>query len=183
MDRSLQDLRRPPAALWIGPLVVASLALTLGFACALPLAAFATIAALAFDLVAGVLAVLAVWLANQIVGFTALHYPMDSTTFAWGGALGLLGLASLAAARASLARVGGLLGACLAFLAAFVAYEGLLFVFDVGVGQDPSVFLFPVVGRIFAINVAAFGVFLAARSVLFRASSSRFEAAPKLRRV
>jgi hypothetical protein len=77
--------RRP---LWIAVLVVASVVFSLGFACAVPIAAFAAIAALtlsrrdAFSLVG------AVWLANQIAGFAVHHYPVTASTLAWGAGLG-----------------------------------------------------------------------------------------------
>jgi hypothetical protein len=176
-----KSLQPTSPAAGISLLVAASLALTLGFACALPLAAFAAIAALAFDLGTAVAAVLAVWLVNQVVGCAFLHYGTDAATLAWGGVLGLLGLASLAAARATLTRVGGVLGAGLAFLAAFAAYEGLLFVIDVGAGLDPAVFILPVVARIFAVNAAAFGAFCAARALLARTRRSGARLATALR--
>ena len=75
--------RRP---LWIALLVVASVVFSLGFACAVPLAAFAAIAALTLSRRDAFALVGAVWLANQIAGFTLLHYPMDPSTFAWGAA-------------------------------------------------------------------------------------------------
>ena len=86
-------------------LTASSVALTLGFACALPLAAFATISALAFPPGAAISAVLAVWLANQIVGFGFLHYPIDASTIAWGFTLGVIGLLSLGAAFLALSRL------------------------------------------------------------------------------
>lgn len=184
MNSQTWSAQRPSSAAWICLLVAASLALTLGFACAAPLAAVAAVAALVFDFGAAMVAVFAVWLTNQIVGFTVLHYPMDATTLAWGGALGLLGFAALLAARVTLARLSGLLGAAVAFLAAFAAYEGLLFVVDVGAGLDPSVFALPVVARIFAINAAAFGALVAARALWPRAlGRRRIESAPALPRV
>ena len=61
-------------------LTAASVVLTLGFACALPLAAFATISALLFKRGPAIAALLSVWLANQVIGFTCLHYPADFIT-------------------------------------------------------------------------------------------------------
>ena len=81
--------RRP---LWIVLLVVASVVFSPGFACAVPIAAFAAIAALtlsrrdAFSLVG------AAWLANQIAGFAVHHYPATASTLAWGAALGAVAL-------------------------------------------------------------------------------------------
>jgi hypothetical protein len=60
--------RRP---LWIALLVAASVAFTLGFACATPLAAFAAIAALSMPRKDALLLIGLVWLANQAIGFQA----------------------------------------------------------------------------------------------------------------
>ena len=63
--------RRP---LWIALLVGASVAFTLGFACATSLAAFAAIAALSMPRKDALLLIGLVWLANQAVGFSeAVH--------------------------------------------------------------------------------------------------------------
>jgi len=168
MEANSGSITRNTNAFLIALLVAASLALTLGFACALPFAAFATIAALLFDFGTAVLAILAVWLANQIVGFGFMHYPMDASTFAWGGGLGALGLASLIAARAVLSRAHGWIAAPLAFLASFAAYEGLLFAINLAVGMDAAIFEIAVVARIFAINAAAFGALFVARALWSR---------------
>jgi hypothetical protein len=181
MDANLGLGQRQMDALVIALLVAASLALTRGFACALPLASFAAIAALMFEAGTAVAAMLAVWLANQIIGFCTMHYPTDASTFAWGGALGGLGLASLFAARSVLARIGGWVAAPAAFLASFAAYEGLLFVINLLVGLHAAVFAFDVVARIFAINAAAFGVMFAAYVLWSRSYVGRKSAVSRAR--
>jgi hypothetical protein len=88
--------RRP---LWIALLAAASVAFTLGFACAAPLAAFAAIAALSMPRKDALLLIGLVWLANQAVGFSVLHYPWTADCFAWGIGLGIVALlATLGAA-------------------------------------------------------------------------------------
>jgi hypothetical protein len=149
-------------------MVAASVALTLGFACALPLAAFATIAAMLFGPVAAVGSILAIWLANQIVGFACLGYPTDTSTLAWGAGLGVIALLSLGAAVAVLARVRGVVGICAAFLAAFVAYQGAVAIGCLISGIDVAHFTLPVLARIFLINAATFGGFLALRALALR---------------
>ena len=64
--------------LWIALLVLASVVFSLGFACAVPLAAFAAIAALTLGKRDAFVLVGAVWLANQIAGFAINHYPLVS---------------------------------------------------------------------------------------------------------
>jgi hypothetical protein len=154
-------------------LVVASVALTLGFACALPLAAFAVMSAMLFGPAAAVGSIVTVWLANQIVGFTYLGYPTDLSTLAWGAALGAIALLSLASAGAVLARVGGFVGIGASFILAFVVYQGAIYAACLASGTDVSHFTVTVVTRVFLINAAAFGGFLALRALWLRSASGR----------
>ena len=154
-------------------LAASSVALTLGFACALPLAAFATISALLFRPGAAVGAVLAVWLANQIVGFGFLHYPTDASTIAWGFALGVIGLLSLGAAFLVLSRLGGFVGMLAGFLAAFVVYEGAIYIVCLASGTPLGSFTAAIMTRVFLINAASFAVLLAARELLARSGLGR----------
>jgi hypothetical protein len=166
----------------VAVLAASSVALTLGFACALPLAAFATISALIFQPRAAVGAVLTVWLINQMVGFSFLHYPTDPSTIAWGFALGVIALLSLGAAFLALSRLDGLVGILASFLAAFVVYEGAIYVVCVASGTGVGSFTAPIVTRIFLINAASFGGLLAARELLARTSlGRRTEASAALR--
>lgn len=166
------SLRRP--GLLVGVLLVlASVALTLGFACALPLAAFATASAMLFSRRAAVAAVLAVWLANQVVGFACLHYPADASTFAWGGALGVIALASLAVARGVLERLPGVVGPAVAFVSAFVAYEGSVYLACLASGTDVSHFTVSDVTRVFLVNATAFAGFVAVRALVLQTRFGR----------
>jgi len=149
-------------------MVAASVALTLGFACALPLAAFATMAAMLFGPAAAIGSILAVWLANQIIGFALLSYPTDASTLTWGAGLGLIALLSLAAAAAVLARDRGTLAIAASFVTAFVIYEGAVAVGCLISGIGLAHFTLPIVTRIFVINAATFGGFLALRALALR---------------
>lgn len=144
-------------ALWIVALAVSSALLTLGFACAAPIAAFATIAAIAFSRRDALIATAAMWFANQAVGFVILGYPMDSVTLAWGGALGAIALLSCETAGFTTRRIVGFFGGCAAFLAAFLAYEGSLIVIDIVAQQSGEDFALATVWRIFLVNASAFG--------------------------
>jgi hypothetical protein len=115
--------------------------------------------------------VLTVWLINQIIGFSLLHYPTDASTTARGLALGVIGLLSLCAAFLALARLNGFVGILASFLAAFVVYEGAIFVACVASGTGIGSFTALTVTRIFLINAASFGGLLAARE-LWRALPS-----------
>ena len=148
--------RRKP--LWVVLLILASIVFSLGFACAVPLAAFAAIAALTLGRRDALLLVGTVWLANQIAGFAILHYPIEPSTFAWGAALGAVALASTLAAQWAKDRLpnSGAIAAAAAFLASFAIYEGSLFAIALAFGSGLSSFAPSIVRRILAINFAAF---------------------------
>lgn len=162
-------------AMRITLLALASVALSLGFACAVPLAAFAAIAALAFARREARIAILAVWFVNQLVGFAILHYPLDQTTIAWGATLGVVAFLACEASRFA-QRGEGASGAGAAFLAAFVAYEGALVLVDVATGQDAEFYAAATIARVFLINVCAFGALWAAHA-LFAAKKADKETA------
>jgi hypothetical protein len=159
-------------------IAASSVALTLGFACALPLAAFAAISPSLFKPRAAVVAVITVWLMNQIVGFSFLHYPTDASTIAWGFALGVIALLSLGAAYLVLSRLDGFVGIIASFLAAFVVYEGAIYIVCIAGGTGVGSFTAPIVTRIFLINAASFGGLLAAREPLARTPLGRRTEAP-----
>lgn len=154
--------RRP---LWISLLVAASVAFTLGFACATPLAAFAALAALTMTRRDALLLIGLVWLANQSVGFGVLHYPWTEDCLAWGAGLGVVALLSVLGAefvaRRSIA-LNGILTLTLVFLVAFGVYEGLLFIASMTFQSGVEDYTAAIVGRIFAINAVAFLGLLAA---------------------
>ncbi len=180
----MSELSHTPAGrrpLWIALLLLASLALSLGFACAVPLAAFAAIAALTLARRDAFALIGAVWFANQIAGFTIHHYPIELSTFAWGFALGGVALASTLAAQAvtdQFRRGGG--AAAAAFVLAFAVYEGSLFAISVFAGSEVSDFAPSVAGRVMAINAAAFAaLYLIHRLGVFTGIAS-YQVPPRL---
>jgi hypothetical protein len=156
----------------IAALAVFSPLFTLGFACVVPLAAFAAISAISFDRRNALVATGAVWLANQAVGFGFMHYPIDGETLAWGAALGAIALLSCEAAGLANRRVPGVAGAGAAFLAAFVAYEGSLLIIDAGLGLLEHVDALGTL-RIFLINACAFGGLWALKTIASSTSVGR----------
>jgi hypothetical protein len=116
--------------LWLAVLVGTSVAFTLGLACAVPLAAFAAAAALTLSRQDALVLIIAVWLANQLVGFTMLDYPWTASTISWGIALGTVAvLATVASQRTviSVTLLGGV-----------------------------EIYTVAIQGRIFVVNAAAF---------------------------
>ena len=129
-----QQLIATPAgwrhAAWLAVLIATSVAFSLGFACAVPFAAFGAATALTLNTRDALLLTVAMWLANQLVGFTLLAYPWDAGTFTWGAVLGVVAVLSTVAARSASARLMGApwsLNVLAAFAAAFIAYEGGLY--------------------------------------------------------
>jgi hypothetical protein len=149
----------PRHVLWLTVLVGASVAFTFGFACAVPFAAFAAATALTLNTRDALLLTIALWLANQIVGFAFLHYPWDASTFTWGAVLGIIALLSTAAARFAATRLAHLplsLVPVLSFVAAFVVYEGSLFIVSAAWLGGTEDFAGSIVLYIAELNAAAF---------------------------
>jgi hypothetical protein len=144
-------------ALWAATFIAASVLFSFAWACALPLAGFAAVAALTSTRRAALLLTGAVWLTNQAMGFFFLHYPTDPTTLFWGGALGVIALLSCESAGLLARRFPGLTGGATAFLASFVVYESLVLAVTAATGPGVDHFTAPVDSQIFFINLGAFG--------------------------
>jgi hypothetical protein len=144
--------------LWLALLVAASVAFSLGFACAVPLAAFGAAAALTLSRRNALFFIGAVWLANQIVGYAMLGYPWTVHSLAWGAALGVVAVLATLAARWAVLRLEGagqMVVPFAAFVAAFAVYEGALLVVAVALLGGTEDFTLAIIGRIFAINAVA----------------------------
>jgi len=152
--------RRP--ALWLALLVAASVAFTLGFACAMPYAGLGAAAAATLRRRDALLFTLAAWLANQIVGFAVLGYPWTANALAWSPAFAVVALLTTFAAQGLVGRTArpGALTMVVTFLGAFVVYEGALFVIAATLLGGTDVYTAPIIARVFAINAAAFVLLL-----------------------
>ena len=162
MEISANGMKR---LLWIGFLTAATLLATGVFACAIPFAALAALAALDTEHNDGVWLVGAVWLANQIYGFTVLGYPMEMQAYGWGLFMGIGAIAAYYAARAavSVAKPYGLFAMLLASLPiAFLAYEAALFVGTLALPRGEGAFNYDVVLYVSIVEVAAFTALLIA---------------------
>ena len=128
MTRATQSAstNRLGGMLWPALLAVAAVGGSLAFACILPFAALAALAAETQRPRTALGTLALVWAANQAVGFAFLDYPRDASTLMWG--LAILVAALLAtcatcfvAARLNHVRRWQRLG--LAFAAAFAVYQ------------------------------------------------------------
>lgn len=153
--------------LWIGLLTAATLLMSGVFACAVPFAALAAIAAFDTERNDGLWLVGAVWLANQIYGFAFLGYPHEAQAYAWGVTMGIGAIAAYYAARAvvaALAPKGALLAVAAALPVAFTVYEAAIFVGTLVLTRGEGAFNTNVVAYVAIVEVVAFlGLLIAHR--------------------
>jgi hypothetical protein len=156
-------------------LVAASVGFSLGFACAVPLAAFATIAALTLPRREALLFTGAVWLANQAAGFGVLGYPTDANTIAWGAVMGIAALLAVIAGHwAAGGRRTAVIRALTAFAAAFVVYEAVLFIAAVAALGAVENFSPAIVGYVLALNAVGLVVLYGLNLIAARAGVPGF---------
>jgi hypothetical protein len=161
MDRDMQSYAYGAEyrLLWIGFLTVATLLLTGVFACAVPFAALAALAAFDTERRDGLLLIGAVWLANQAYGFTVLGYPHEAQAYAWGLTMGIGAVAAYYAARvvvAALAGRGPLLVAGAALLVAFAVYQAAIYIGTLVLSHGEGAFNRDVVAYVALVEVVAF---------------------------
>ena len=143
---------------WLALLVVAISAFSLVFACAPPFVAFGVIAAMTLSRRDAIGVTVALWLANQLIGFGVLGYPWTANSVEWGVVMGVAAVITTLATRHIVARLrtaSPLVQGVMALLGAFAIYELLLIAASLawlgGLGSyAPSI-----VARIFAVNCAA----------------------------
>jgi hypothetical protein len=136
-------------------------------ACATPFAAFAVVAAAVLPLRPALLVVTGALLVNQIIGFGALHYPIDASTIAWGFVIGAAALAATAASAAAfralpMSRTPLMLA--LVLVGAYAAYEFVLLAATPFLG-GAGAFTAAIVTRIGLLNLAWLVGLVAAREV------------------
>ncbi|HEX3861171.1 MAG TPA: hypothetical protein VHY35_05715 [Stellaceae bacterium] len=146
--------QRSPAVIPL--LMIAAAAIGSGaFACVTPFPAFALAAAFLLQPRTALVTVVAVWLANQAVGFTFLNYPWDASTMLWGVAIGIAAVLALLAGQAALRRVPGHVLRALAAsgIVAFAAYEIALLLVALVLGGTAS-FTPSIIGEFALLNTA-----------------------------
>jgi hypothetical protein len=142
---------------WGGILTVLTVASTLAVACGTPFAALATLAALFLPRRDAFVLIAVNWLANQAIGFGLLHYPLNWDCYRGGINLGIAALLSTMAAllaQGALRNVATSARAIGSFAAAFITYEGILFL--TSAAGSKADFAAPVVLYIFYVNAVAF---------------------------
>jgi hypothetical protein len=144
---------------WLGLLIAASAALTTVYTCITPFAAFAVIAATTLSRGHALALTVAVWLANQAVGFGVLHYPWTVKTLAWGVAIGGGAIIGTVAAQWTVARLGSLrspLRALAGFVSAFALYQLALYAVALSILGGTGAFAPRIIGQVLLVNAVTF---------------------------
>ena len=161
----MNSIASTPSLIWMGILIAAAVLFSFALACGMPFAAIGALAALMFSAREAFLLSVFGWLANQVIGFGFLEYPLDTMTFSWGVALGCSAIAAVAAARLALSLIRTIalpIRFLLGFVAAWVGQQGTVFVASLILGGTISAFAPAVVWFIFWTNAVAFaGLFVA----------------------
>jgi hypothetical protein len=154
---------------------------TLFTSCLMPFVALAVMTAATLSRGRAALTIGAAWLANQILGFTLLHYPPTPFAISWGAAVGVAALVAMFVARMVVERGEvSALKLMLAFGLGFLAYEGLLYGFASVVGGK-SGFTAAVIATI-GVNDGVWLALLATTYLLLTWSAPRwFGRIPQLR--
>ena len=158
--------------LWMLVLVITSVIFTCTDACALPFAACGVVAALTLSRKDALLAIALMWVANQIIGFSYLNYPLTAQCFAWGAVIGLTAIVSTLAAQFSLKFTSGIKQIVAAFVVAFAAYEMMLFATSFVLGGLEN-YTLVVQGQILAINALSLPALLIIKHLLDSNFASR----------
>jgi len=162
-------LSPPPHAAWIAIVSIAAVAGSYVFACAAPLVAVATAAAITLPARQGLTLVLLCWVANQAIGYGLLDYPIDASSIGWGVVLGLAALVAWGSACITLRQAksyGIWIAAPTAFATAFIANQGFMWaVAHTSLGGITG-FTPAIIAQVLSINMVAAAGFAAMHNLL-----------------
>ncbi|WP_305985175.1 hypothetical protein [Roseibium sp. MMSF_3544] len=147
---------------WPVVLVSAAVLFSFALACAMPFAAIGALAALVLPWREALVTAILGWLVNQVIGFGVLGYPTDMATLAWGAVLGFSAVAAVMAALFSQRQFAGHLFvavALIAFAAALLAQQAVVYAASWLLPSHPSAFSLPVIWQIGWTNALAFATF------------------------
>ncbi len=151
---------------WLAAFVGASLIFSLGLGCEVPLVAFAALCGLRQSRREALLFVSVVWLTDELVGFTAWHYPAGLAGFGWAVAVGAAILAATWSAGTVARRATSAVGTVGAFISAFAVFEALLWIVSIAAGAMTKQAFAPVIlAEVLGFNAATFAGLLAVRAL------------------
>ena len=116
--------------LWSAVLGLTAAVGSYGLACVFPFAALAALAAVTLPTRQALGLIGAVWVVNQIVGFTMLGYTQDAQAYAWGIIIGAAAFGAFGVAKFAFGDETKLVSArsVAAIVASIVAYQAVMFV-------------------------------------------------------
>jgi hypothetical protein len=153
---------------WLVILTVGGLGGSLFISCVTPFVALAIALAGTVRLAVALRAMIAIWLANQFVGFAFFHYPRTPNTLVWSGAIAGAALLSTLVASTALNRAPSWSRAArlgLAFLQAYAIYEANLFIAALFLGGSET-FSLSIIAQIGLVNLAWLAVLVALNELL-----------------
>ena len=163
-------------ALWLVALVLPSVVASLAFACIAPFAAVAAWAALTLSARDGRMAVAALWVGNQAVGFAVLGYGFGTEALSWSVAMLAAAILAFEAARVVSAAAGGTAARITAAVVmALVTHQAAMWLATFPLGNADGSSL-AIVGEVVVFNLAWAAGLGAAFAVL--ASRARLALAP-----
>lgn len=155
----------PVRLAWLAVFIATSLLFSAVLRCAVPLVAFVAICALRQRRREALLSVAVIWLAVEGLGFTALHFPVEPSAFAWAAAVGGALLAATGAAASVARNTRGIARVVGTLLTAFCAYEGLLVAVTLAAGASLQAYTPTILLQVLALNGATFAGLLAVRAL------------------
>ena len=168
--------------IWIVILALAAVGATVALSCVTPFAALAVALAGTVGLRASIRVMIAVWLANQIIGFGLFHFPRTPGAFLVGLAIGGAAIACTVAAWAIVNRLRTwppLFRLSVALLVSFVTYELTLFAVVVFLG-DPETFRPAIVAELGFINLLSLAGMILLNEILAAFCRPRLGRIPRL---
>ena len=156
--------------IWLLTLTLAAVAVTVALSCVTPFAALAVALVTTVGLRAALCSMVAVWLANQVIGFGLFHFPPTRDTYLMGIAIGASAVAGTLAAWMVLNRMRALplfLRLSVAVGASFATYElalvaPVMFLGDLGTFHPAIVAELGLVNAVSLIGMIALNEILAA---------------------
>ena len=179
---SIRKYAQSPSLAWPSALAAAAVLGSLASACMVPLVGLAVVAAATMSRGHAAATVIGAWIVSQLLGFGVMGFPWTADAAAWGLALGVGSLAAVGIAGAVLRRRRDLavLPLLVAFAAAFVGYEALLYGFALVAGGTET-FAPSIVLRVLVNDASWFAGLTALHLALTRAAPRMFGRAPQLR--